>query len=175
MELRKKTTKFKTPKEFWQKIILFAYLSIGFPLLAFFFLYFEWEADHLTPYFSGDYVTIIAGLFMTASIYFAAEALRRASTLKKEARKQASIQKKLNIYLDGATQKYKYLFFSSVTVTASFYLTSLIIFPMAFAVLIIIYSIGAPTLPNLAHDLGLKEKQRKDFIHNKPFYIEHKE
>lgn len=169
MELRKKIVEYKTPKDFWQKIVRFAYLSFGIPLVAFIFVYLEWESENLTPYFAGDTLNIVGGLFLIASIYFGAEALRRAAFYRKEARKEEKMQRKLNIYLEGATQKYKYLFFSAVTVTASLFITNLLIFPIAFAALIIIYSIGAPTLPNIAHDLGLKDQRKKDFMRNVPF------
>lgn len=152
-------------KTYLQKLQTVAYVSLGFPLVFFIYVYLESSAEQLQPKIPSAYFLVVmipVLLISAASIFWS---FKKYNSMLAESIENPSLIQKLAVYRTANNYRFIVYGLIAVLISLSFYLTNYEPFAAIYGILLVLFSIHNPNTHKIVRELKL-EHQEKEIILN---------
>jgi hypothetical protein len=157
--------KFENGEQYYKKLHLFFNLTAAIPLLPFTFLYLERsndpEAFGLASADLSQVLLFALPLMIAATTYFAIKLYRRHAL---NASEMTLLRDKMVLYFNAALWKFATLEIALLIAVSGLYFTNHWIFIVLFVGILVLLSLGRPTIRKVVVDLRLNREDEKILI-----------
>jgi hypothetical protein len=161
--------KFDSGEQFYKKLHLIFNLTAAVPLLPFTFLYLERgsnsEAFGLASEALSQILIFALPIMIAITTYFAIKLYRRHSL---NASEMVMLRDKMVLYFNAAIWKFATLEIALLIAVLGLYFTNHWVFTVLFVGLLILLSLGRPTIRKIVVDLRLNRDDEKTLIDKLP-------
>lgn len=160
---------FESGEQYYKKLHLIFNLTAAFPLLPFTYLYLERGKDPevfgLVGEGLSDVLRVILPMMIGITTYFAITLYRKHAF---DASEMVALRDKMILYFNAAIWKFATLEVSLLIAVVGLYLTNHWVFIVLFVGVLVILSLGRPTIRKIVVDLRLDKDDEKVLIDKLP-------
>ena len=148
-------------KIYLQKLQTFAYVSLGFPLLLFIYIYLESSVDQLVELIPAKYhISMLMALaFLSVALLYWNQ--RMFSSNLAQTKGTSELRAKLRFYQLASNRRFAIYGVCSLLICIGFYLTNFQPFAALFGIMLVLFSIHNPNTRRIVKDLQLKDRNKE--------------